>query len=131
MKRILSLTLAILMLAMSSLMIVSCNKEETEASTSTTLTFKFEVVHLDGTTKSFDITTTETLVGKALVAQGLISGDDDQYGLYVKTVDGETLDYDTQKAYWAFYEGDVYASKGVDQTEIQNGATYKFKAGNA
>ena len=59
---------------------------------------------------------------------GLISGEESQYGLYVKTVNGITLDYDKDGKYWAFYIGGEYAVTGVDTTEITAGSTYTFKA---
>ena len=37
------------------------------------------------------------------------------------------FDIDKDGVYWAFYEGDSYAMKGVDQTEIVPGAVYAFK----
>lgn len=50
-----------------------------------------------------------TTVGKALLDQGVIAGEDSSYGLYVKTVNGTTLDYDTDGMYWAFYINGEYA----------------------
>ena len=90
--------------------------------------FVFEVVHLSGDTKRFTVKTDKTVVGEALLDAGLITGEDSQYGLYVKTVDGETLDYDTHKKYWAFYVNGAYAAKGVDSTEIDPTAVYSFRA---
>ena len=58
---------------------------------------------------------------------GLIAGDDSEYGLYVKTVNGVTLDYDKDGKYWAFYINGEYASTGVDSTDITAGAEYAFK----
>lgn len=89
--------------------------------------FYFNVVDGDGNTTKFEIHTDATIVGEALLALELISGEDAQYGLYVKTVNGITADYDTDGTYWAFYEGDEYAMTGVDMTEITPGATYAFK----
>lgn len=121
----------------------SCNSANNESEVTTTASaetpravtvgegqtaFSFEVTHLDGTVKVFTVKTDAGTVGQALVAAGLIAGEDGPYGLYVKTVDGETLDYDTQQKYWAFYEGDSYAAKGVDQTAIAPGVTYAFRA---
>lgn len=125
MKKILSLTLALLMLVITCLAIVSCNDDETDTSEKT---FTFTVVHADGTTKDFTITTTETILANALVNEGIIAGEDGPYGLYVKTVDGETLDYETDGKYWALYIDGQYAVTGVDSTEIKDGATYSFKA---
>lgn len=90
--------------------------------------FTFEVSHLDGTSKVFTVKTDAKTVGEALVNAGLIAGEDGPYGLYVKTVDGETLDYDTHKKYWAFYENGATAMNGVDKTDVVGGATYAFRA---
>lgn len=92
------------------------------------LSFDFSVTYKDGKTDYFTINTDKTTVGEALLELNLIAGEDSQYGLYVKTVNGETLDYDTDKMYWAFYENDAYAAAGVDTTEIKAGTTYAFKA---
>lgn len=123
MKKILSTTLALLMLISSVFFIVSCKKDDGEEKS-----FKFTVVHADGTEKEFEITTTKSKVGEALVDEGLISGENAQYGLYVKTVDGETLDFDIDGKYWAFYINGEYAMTGVDMTDIEGGKTYTFKA---
>lgn len=89
--------------------------------------FYFDVVDKDGNETKFEIHTDKTIVGDALLELGLIAGEDGPYGLYVKTVNGITADYDTDGTYWAFYEGDSYGMTGVDLTEIKAGATYAFK----
>ncbi len=89
--------------------------------------FYFNVVDGEGNTAKFEIHTDATMVGEALLALGLIEGEDGDYGLYVKTVNGITADYDTSGTYWAFYVGDDYGMTGVDMTEITPGATYAFK----
>ena len=90
--------------------------------------FTFVVVDTEGKETSFEISTDKTTVGEALLDQGLIAGEDSEYGLYVKTVNGITLDYDTDGKYWAFYVNGEYAMIGVDATEITDGTTYSFKA---
>ena len=67
------------------------------------------------------------VVGAALLALNVIAGDEGQYGLYVKTVNGITADYDKDQTWWAFYVDGVSASAGVDSTDIVNGSTYGFK----
>ena len=67
-------------------------------------------------------------VGEALMAEGLIAGEDGPYGLYVKTVDGLTLDYDKDGMYWAFYINGEYGMSGCELTNIEDGASYAFKA---
>ena len=91
-------------------------------------TFDFTVVDLNGAETKFQIATNKTTVGEALLDEKLIAGEDSEYGLYVKTVNGITLDYDIDGKYWAFYVNDEYAMAGVDSTEIVSGDTYSFKA---
>ena len=89
--------------------------------------FVFIAVDLDGNSTHFMIKTDKETVGEALLENELISGEDGQYGLYVKTVNGITLDYDKDGKYWAFYEENTYANQGVDQTPITEGRVYTFK----
>ncbi len=74
----------------------------------------------------FTVKTDEKTVGAALLAVDLIAGDNSAYGLYVKKVNGITADYDTDKAYWAFYLNGEYASTGVDSTDIDESVKYSL-----
>jgi len=89
--------------------------------------FNFTVVDKDGNETAFDIHTDKTTVGDALLELNLIAGEEGAYGLYVKTVNGITADYDVDQTYWAFYVNGEYATAGVDATDIEAGATYSFK----
>ena len=93
--------------------------------------FVFKVVDLDGSEKSFNITTDAKTVGEALVAEKLISGTESEYGLMVDTVNGIKYDYNADGAYWAFYVNGEYAMTGVDSTDIVDGTTYSFVATKA
>lgn len=90
--------------------------------------FAFSVTDADGSVTQFEIHTDKATVGEALMELELIAGDDSEYGLYVKTVDGVTLDYDKDGKYWAFYIDGEYATTGVDSTPVTAGASYAFKA---
>mgnify|MGYP001132635739 CR=1 FL=1 len=70
-------------------------------------------------------TDAETL-GDALLEHELIAGDESEYGLYVKAVNGIKADYDTDKAYWAFYQNGEYMNTGVDGTNITGGEHYEL-----
>ena len=93
--------------------------------------FTVELAQLDGTSITFTVNTDKATVGEALLELGIVAGDDTEYGLYVKTVNGVTLDYDTDGAYWAFYINGEYAMTGVDATNIEAGAIYALKAEKA
>ena len=89
--------------------------------------FNFTVVDKDGNETQFEIHTDKETVGEALMELELIAGEESEYGLYVKTVNGITADYDKDGVYWAFYVNDEYAATGVDSTTITEGDSYSFK----
>lgn len=89
--------------------------------------FNFGVVDIDKNETWFEIHTDAETVGEALIELELIAGDEGPYGLYVKTVNGITADYDKDKVYWAFYVNDEYGTSGVELTEIEDGAIYSFR----
>jgi len=75
---------------------------------------------------TFTVKTDKDTVGAALLEHGLIAGEESQYGLYVKVVNGMTADYDVDQSYWAFYANGEYAMTGVDSTEITEGTVYQL-----
>lgn len=89
--------------------------------------FTFNVVDGEGTETVFEVHTDAETVGAALLACELIAGEDSEYGLYVKTVNGITADYNVDQTYWAFYINGEYAMTGVDSTNVVAGDTYTFK----
>ena len=89
--------------------------------------FLFTVVDKDGNETNFEIHTDKKTVGEALLELELIDGEAGEFGLYVKTVNGITADYDVDQTYWAFYVDGEYALAGVDVTAIEEGAAYSFK----
>ena len=104
----------------------SCKKDD-PTDRDTPVTFTLKVVDLEGNETTKVIETRKWTVGAALLAEGIITGEQGQYGLYIKSVNGMTADYDTDGTYWAFYIGDEYAMTGVDATDITDGATYMLK----
>lgn len=90
--------------------------------------FVFVVQDVSGEQMVYNISTDKKIVGDALKEHNLILGDEGDFGLYVKTVNNITYDYDKDGKYWAFYVDGEYAQTGVDKTEIKNGTTYMFKA---
>ena len=84
-----------------------------------------EVVHGDGSTKSFSIRTDAEILRQACEEQKLIAGKEGEYGLYVLTVDGETADESIQQ-WWCITKGGAEHFYGVDETMIQDGEQYEF-----
>lgn len=73
------------------------------------------------------VKTNAETVGAALLENEIIEGEDSEFGLYIKKVNGITADFDVNKAYWAFYVDGGYASSGVDTTTIDEDVTYKLE----
>lgn len=119
--------IALLLVLMTVLSFAACSKEETPEVNAETKEFTFVAVDLEGKETTFQISTDKKTVGEALIDEGLIAGEPGPYGLYVKTVNGITLDYDTDGKYWAFYVDGEYGITGVDETDIVPGSTYMFK----
>ena len=89
-------------------------------------TITVTVVHADGSVKDFTYHTDEEYLGAVLVAEGLVEGDDSEYGLMIHTVDGEKASWEENGAYWALYVGEEYAMTGVDATPVSDGDTFKL-----
>ena len=83
-------------------------------------------VRVEEQSVTFTIHTDKTTLGEALLEHSLISGDESQYGLYVRVVNGITADYDVDQSYWAFYKNGEYMMTGVDVTEIADGEHYEL-----
>ena len=75
---------------------------------------------------TFTIKTDKTTLGEALMEHGLIAGDQGQFGLYVKVVNGITADYDVDGSYWAFNKNGEMMLTGVDMTNIADGEHYEL-----
>jgi hypothetical protein len=88
--------------------------------------FTITVVHSDGTEKTFDCYTDEEFLDKALLQEGIITGHEDVYGLVIDTADGEEAIWERDSAYWSLYIGDAYATTGISQTPVEDGAHYKL-----
>ena len=127
--KVLSLILCFLLIAAQLSLTSGCVKKEAEETASETVkSFIFTSVDAEGNTVTIPLTSGKATVGEALLEEGIIAGEDGPYGIYVKTVNGKTYDYDTDGKYWAFYIDGEYAPSGVDKTPITQGTAYAFKA---
>ena len=84
------------------------------------------LVKCEEKTVTFTIKTDKATVGEALMDHSLVTGDQGDYGLYIKSVNGIKADYDTDKAYWAFLQNGEYMMTGVDTTNFESGQSYEL-----
>ena len=89
-----------------------------------TKTFTVEILDKDQNKTTVTVKTDLDTVGEVLQQAGLLGGEQAEYGLYIKSVNGITADYDKDGTYWAFYVNGEYAVTGVDMTESVDGVTY-------
>ena len=75
---------------------------------------------------TFTINTDADTLGAALLEHNLIAGEEGQFGLYVKSVNGIVADYDVDKSYWGFYQNGEYLMSGVDTTAIVGGEHFEI-----
>ena len=85
----------------------------------------FTVVYADETSDEFQITTAQEFLRGALEDEGLIAGDETEYGLFVKTVNGVTAD-DANQEWWCLTKGGEAVETGVDSTPVTDGDAFEF-----
>ncbi len=81
----------------------------------------------DDNSVKFTLNTDKDTLGDALKEYELIEGDNEAYGLYVKKVNGIRADYDSDKAYWAFFKDGSPLEAGVDSTQINSGDSFEIR----
>lgn len=118
------ITIAVIVVLVAVLLAVYASTRP--AATAGGKTVTVTVVHADGTSKDFTYQTDAEYLGEVLVAEGLVEGEDSEYGLYITKVDGEDAIYEEDGSYWALYEGDAYANQSADQTPLTDGGTYSL-----
>lgn len=83
------------------------------------------VVDAEGNTEEFSFSTSQEFLRGALEEQGLVQGEESQYGLYVTTVNGLTAD-ESQQQWWCFTKGGEDVMTGVDSTPIADGDHFEI-----
>ena len=87
--------------------------------------YTFTVIDAEGEETVHKLTTDEEMLGDALMNEGLLEGEEGEYGLYVKSVDGITADESNQE-WWCLTKGGEAVMTGVDSTPVEDGAAYEF-----
>ncbi len=137
-KKMLSLILCLVLIAVTALLAAGCSDKNDGAELPSgtdevtvlgegATSFNLTVVDGDGKESLFTVRTDETTVGGALLALDFIEGEEGDFGIYIKTVNGILADYDVTGTYWAFYIDGEYATSGAEATDITPGAEYALK----
>lgn len=88
---------------------------------------EFKVTNAEGESQTFTLEVTDgEKLGDALVEAGLISQEEADAG-FVTTVNGETADWDKDKAWWCLNDASgEMTSVGVADIELHDGDSYAF-----
>ena len=97
-------------------------------------TITVEVITNDGTTQSYTIKTDKEYLRAAIDADGQIKvdGEDSEFGLFMKTVNGVTVSDDPMaQEWWCLTKNGETHMTGIDNTVIADGEKYEitFKVG--
>ena len=91
-------------------------------------TIEISITHKDGTEKKFTLHTDAKYLLDAIREkdENLIQGEQGQYGLYIKTIDGYTCN-ETAQEWWGYTRKGEYVETGVELTPIYDGDSFEFK----
>ncbi|MBQ7416387.1 MAG: DUF4430 domain-containing protein [Oscillospiraceae bacterium] len=82
-----------------------------------------KVVHKDGTTNNYVITTEAETLAEAMNERNLLGEDDN--GMYY-TIDGETTDYSVDESWWCLYVDGESSMEGANTISITDGTIYEW-----
>ncbi len=118
--------LAVVLVAVLALGALLCWKMFAPQGAAGGKTVTVEVVHGDGSTREFVIRTdSENLRGALDQEEGLVAGEEGQFGLFILTVDGETINSDNQE-WWCVTKNGEQLMTGVEDTPIADGEHYEI-----
>ena len=91
------------------------------------VSFCLTVTDLDGTQKEFVVKTDKENVADTLVEVGLVSGENSEYGLYIKVVNGITADYSVDGSYWSLLVNGEMSMVGASSVSVAEGLRVELK----
>ena len=89
-------------------------------------TVTVEICHTDGSEKKTICHTDAEYLRRLLEDEGLASGPETPYGLWLETMDGETADPERQQ-WWGYDVNGDFAVYGVDEQVVNDGDVFCFR----
>lgn len=83
------------------------------------------VIHGDKTEKTFTYQTDAEYLGTVLEENGLVQGEDGDYGLFITEADGESADASLQQ-WWCITKGGETVNTSADQTPVQDNDKFEL-----
>ena len=91
------------------------------------VSFHLTIIDKEEAATHITVKTDDKLLGDALQNLNIISGEKSEYGLYITTVNGSSVDYDTDKSYWALYVNNKYSEKSISKIKVSQDAEYTLR----
>ena len=120
-KTIVAVSLLVLFVAIAAICWFAFAPKAVEGSKAITV----DITHGDGTTNTFEIKTDAEFLRAALEEQNLVAGLDSEYGMYILTMDGETVDESNQE-WWGYTKSGEMVNYGIDTCPIADGDHFEF-----
>ncbi|HHX54749.1 MAG TPA: DUF4430 domain-containing protein [Clostridiales bacterium] len=117
------LLIVFVLLITGAIYLYSQSRQETQEGSKT---INVEIVMSDEKTTSYEIKTDEEFLRGALEEKDLISGEETDMGLFVKTVDGYTVD-DSKQEWWLIFKNDESLMTGTDETVVYDGDSFRIE----
>lgn len=88
-------------------------------------TITVSVIHADASQKTFTLSTNEEYLAEALVEGEVVENNQESFGLYILTADGETTNEGNQE-WWCITKGGERMNTGASETPIADGDAYEL-----
>ena len=121
-KRTLALALAAIVLVAAFLAVYFVTREDPMAGGKS---ITVEIIY-DDVDRTVTIDTDEEYLGGALQQEGLIEGQESEYGLYITSVDGRAADEGAQEWWCITRDGGEQVNTGADSTVIEDGDKFEL-----
>lgn len=115
------LALFVLIIA-GSILVYSKTREKPSDGTKN---IKVEVIMAQGDSKTHDINTDQEYLRGALEEKNLVQGTETEMGLFIKTVDGYTVNDDKQE-WWSLSKNGDSLMTGIDTSVINDGDHFEI-----
>lgn len=123
-KKILGGLLGVLLIVALIFVYVTFREKPVEGNKAITI----EVIDQNEKSTTYDVRTDAEFLRQAMEqAEGLdFSGTEGNFGMMVDTVNGVTIDYDRDHAYWSFYVNGEYCNYGIDEQPVEDGDEFQI-----
>lgn len=83
-------------------------------------------VTIDGKSVVITVKSDKDNLAEMLVETGLAEGDESEYGLYIKRVNGVLADYSVDQSYWSLLQNGTPTAVGASSITITDGDAYEL-----